>query len=273
MKNTATLFIDESGKASLAEKKNEPFLITGVIINNDDIQTVEGFFNYIKRKYQLPLGKPFHSYDIYENPKTKLSPSLANPLSGTLADYISLIPIQTTTVVIDKEEFKKALGVTSMDDFKGDSKRKEMKDYPYRVMVSYLFAVFGFYPDQNNYIGQIIADSRRGADYHVLKTLSLCKEGIVPFKEIIVKKAVRERISAICFAEKGFMSGGLEITDLISYVSFFRARRLISSQKDIGIDLIWDKIRENSKYVELRERAIRRFFGIKPDGVHKYLKS
>lgn len=272
MKNTATLFLDESGKASLAEKANEPFLITGVILNNDEVQTVEGFFNYIKRKYNLSLNKPFHSYDIFENPKTKLPPNETVPLSNTLADYISLIPIKTTVVVIDKEQFKKALGINSIDAFKGDSKRKEMKDYPYRVMVSYLFAIFALYLDQNNYIGQIIADSRRGADYHVLKTLSLCKEGIVPFKENVVKKAIRERLSAICFAEKGFLSGGLEITDLISYVSFFRARRLISSQKDLGIDVIWERIRETAKYVELDENAVKRFFGIKKDGVHKYLK-
>ena len=41
----ATLFIDESGRSSLAEIESEPFVLTGVILENREIQTVEGFFS------------------------------------------------------------------------------------------------------------------------------------------------------------------------------------------------------------------------------------
>ncbi len=271
MRNTASLYIDESGKSSLAQKENEPFLITGVILKDNETQAVEGFFNYIKRKYKIPVDKPFHSYDIYENPRTKISESDALALSGTLAEYISLIPIKTTIVVIDKQEFKNVLGIQSNEDFKGHSKRKEMKDFPYRVMASYLFGWFGKDLETENCIGQIFSDSRRGGDHQLLKTLHLCKEKVISFNKGYYE-AVRNKVTAICFAEKGYLSGGLEITDLISYVTFFRARRLISTKQNIGLDLIWNEIKQRSTFKKIDEQIVRKFFGIKKGEVHKYLK-
>jgi len=143
MRKASTLFIDESGKSSLAEEENQPFILTGVILDDIEIPAVEGFFNYIKRKHGIDPDKPFHSYHIFEDPRSKIDPAKAEALAKTLAEYISLIPIKITVVGINKNDFKNALGVKSNDDFKGDSKRKEMKQYPYRVMASYLFGWFG----------------------------------------------------------------------------------------------------------------------------------
>lgn len=269
--NLATLFIDESGRSSLAEVESEPFVLTGVILENREIQTVEGFFSYIKRKFGIFIDKPFHSYDIYENPKSKLKDSDLLLLSNSLAEFISLIPIQIYLVIINKNEFKLALGVKTNEDFKGSAERKEMRNYPYRVMASFLFAMFGKYLEKDNSLGQIIADSRRGADHQLLKTLNLCKEGVVPFKEEYVK-AVKNSLTALCFAEKGFLSGGLEVTDLISYVSFVRYKRLLSQQNN-GLMNIWEQIKKKAKENMITEELVRRFFNIKKDEVHKYLKS
>lgn len=269
--NLATLFIDESGKSSLAEVESEPFVLTGAILENREIQTVEGFFAYIKRKFGIPADKPFHSYDIYENPRTQLKDSDLLLLSNSLAEFISLIPIQIQIVLINKSDFKLALGIKSNDDFKGSADRKEMRNYPYRVMASFLFVMFGKYLEKNNSVGQIIADSRRGADHQLLKTLNLCKEGAVPFKEEYIK-SIKKNLTALCFAEKGFLSGGLEVTDLISYVSFARYKRLLSQQAN-GLVSIWEKIKEKAIEDTVTEESVRKFFRIKKDEVHKYLKS
>lgn len=271
MKDSSILFIDESGKSSLAEKEDEPFLLTGVILDNKEIQAVEGFFSYIKRKYKIPQEKPFHSYEIFENPKKKLPDTQLLLLSPTLAEFISLIPIRIYIVIINKLQFKSALGIRSNDDFKGSEKRKEMRSYPYRIMASYLFAKFGEHLQKNKQIGQIFADSRRGADHQLLKTLNLCKEGVVPFRQEYTNM-VKENVTALCFAEKGFLSGGLEITDLISYVSFIRVRRMISSATNIGLDKIWEEVKNKASVIELKEGSVRSFFGIKKGEVHKYLK-
>jgi len=270
---TSTLYIDESGKSSLAETENEPFLIVGVILDNEEVAAVEGFFNYIKRKYHISAKFPFHSYDVYENPKSKLSDNELLALSKNLAEYLSLIPVQIDIIALsNKSEFNNALGIRSAQDFKGDKKRKEMKDFPYRVMASYLFATFAKYLEKQDRIGGILADSRRGGDHQLLKTLHLCKENNIPFNKGYIKP-LKEKINAISFAEKGYLSGGLEITDLISYTSFFRARRLLSSVKNQGIDLIWEVIREKAKFRILKEDSIRKFFKIKKDEVYKCLKN
>lgn len=248
MRNTATLFIDESGKSSLVEQADNPFLITGVILNDGESKTIEGYFNYIKLKFGIDPNKPFHSYHIYEHPNHKLSNSQLLSLSAHLADYISLIPISINISYVNKQIFKNAIGVTSENDFKGSSERKEMKNFPYRVLAALHFALFGMYLQKNDCVGQIIADSRRGGDHQLLKTLDLCKEKQVPFSAAHLE-AINKKVTAICFAEKGFLSGGLEITDLISFVTYFRVRRLISTQKDIGLDLIWEQIRLKAKNI------------------------
>lgn len=274
MKKTSTLFIDESGKSSLIEKKNQPFILTGAILDNSKISSIEGFFNFIKLKYDIDPDKPFHSYHIFEDPKEKIDQSKAITLSKTLAEYLSLIPIKVETVIIDKNEFKKILGATSDDDFKGMRERIEMREYPYRIMASHLFGWFGKELDKNDSIGQIIADSRKGGDHLLLKTLNLCKEGKDPYLPKY-QDAVKKRITAICFAEKGFLSGGLEITDLISYVAFFRARRMISSVSHLGIETIWKQIKQIKSYKgfkKINEGEIRGFFDIKKGEVHKHLK-
>lgn len=272
MKNKTTLYIDESGMSSLKEKQNNPFIMTGVIIDDVEISAIEGFFSYIKRKYGISLDKPFHSYHIFEHPDEKLSDSKLVELSRTLADFISLIPAQIQIIEIDKAEFKNALGVKTIDDFRGSYERKQMADFPYRVMASALFAKFADYLAKKDAIGQIVCDSRRGADNHLLNTLNLCKEGHVPYFKKEVTGQINNLITAICFSEKNFMSGGLEITDLISYVFYFRARRLIKANEHIGIHSMWDKIKYQAKLSKIDEDMVRRFFKIKKDGVHKYLK-
>jgi hypothetical protein len=267
----STLFIDESGKASLADSLQNRFILTGVILDNTEIQVVEGFFNYIKLKFKIVSKGGFHSYDVYENPKSKLSDSELTSLSKYIADFLSLIPIKIFITVVDKDEFRKALGAKSLDDFKGRSERKEMKDYPYRVTATYIFAKFGEYLINKDACGEIIADSRKGGDHQLLKTLDLCKEKAVPLVDEFYK-AIKNNITAICFAEKGFLSGGLEITDIISYTSFNKAIRKLSTMSNTGLDKIWGQISAEGKFNKIDGDAVRRYFKIKKGEVHKYLK-
>jgi hypothetical protein len=115
--NHSTLFIDESGKSSLAVKMDEPFILTGVILDDSEIATIEGFFRYIKLKLGVPIDKPFHSYDLFESEISKITTSKAKKLVRSLAEYLSLIPIKVMIVSIDKDLFKRALGVKDLSDF------------------------------------------------------------------------------------------------------------------------------------------------------------
>ena len=72
MNRCAYLYIDESGKSSLSDLSSNHFLLTGVIVKQEDLITIEGFFNFIKLKFSLQPKEPFHSYEVFENPETML---------------------------------------------------------------------------------------------------------------------------------------------------------------------------------------------------------
>ncbi|NTU47139.1 hypothetical protein HGA88_05935 [Candidatus Roizmanbacteria bacterium] len=74
---------------------------------------------------------------------------------------------------------------------------------------------------------------------------------------------------------KDYLSGGIELTDYISYTSFFKARKIIKDQKKVGLYGVWKQIKKktaNSNIHILSKEEIRRFFRISKDGVHPYLK-
>jgi hypothetical protein len=271
----STLFIDESGKASLIDRKYEDFLLTGVILDDDDLKTVEGFFNYIKRRNGLDLRSPFHSYDLFENPKSKISTTQAKVLLSTISDFISIIPIKINIIQANKEMFRKALGVKGDSDFKGDAKNIEMKELPYRVMAIKLFSWFAEYLEKSESIGQIVADSRKGGDSQLIKSLTLSKDQptLITADD---SRRIKERCSAICFAEKNFLSGGLEITDLISYSAFFHIRRMMTTMKACGLPKIWTETRinlRNAKIDMLKTTEVKKFFNIGRGEVYKALKN
>jgi hypothetical protein len=274
--NHATLFIDESGKSSLAERADEPFILTGVILDDTEIPSVEGFFSYIKRKFEIELFKPFHSYHLFEHPIRKLTDAKATSLVYSLADFISLIPITVHMYSINKLHFRQALGVKKLGDFKGSSQRKELKEFPYRILATKLFRDFAAYLKATRSTGQITADSRKGGDQQLIKTLDSCKDCNNGPIDRESSKLIQERCTAICFAEKNFLSGGLEITDLISFVSFFNARRIMNSMDQIHLSRLWNEIRQKMHTKEIthvNEEEIRSFFSIKKGEVHKYLNS
>lgn len=268
----STLFIDESGKSSLLSNEDEPFIITGVILDDQEIITIEGFFTYIKRKYDIDDSKPFHSYHIFENEETKLPDSQLLELSKTLAEFLSLIPIQISVLEIDKKIFKKAIGLQDENQCEGSKERKAVSKLPYQLTVIQLFEWFAQALESKERVGQVIVDSSRKYNTSILKTWNLCLEGHLPTIKGRPSEIIKDHVTALCFAEKKFLSGGLEITDLISYVTFFRVRELLTKNKDIGIPNIWEPIRDRNVLRKTEEREIKEFFGIKEGEVYKDLK-
>ena len=267
-----TLYLDESGKYSLKSNEQEPFILTGVIIEKKDVNAIEGFFKYIKLKYEIPTTSPFHSFDIYESFTKKHSDTDLKNLSCNLADFISLIPIKIKILQINKKVFKKALGIKSNKDFQGSWRRNKMVDFPYKIMFTYFLGWFTKYI-KDDYIGSITIDSRRGADKNLIDALDQSIDPTSDYEEK-VKKIIKNKCTALCFANKSFLSGALELTDFISYTSFFKSRRMLSQVKKWGFIKVWNAIKtkiDDSKITLITEKNIVKFFKIK-DVVHKFLK-
>lgn len=176
---------------------------------------------------------------------------------------------------IDKRKFKKALGIKNLDDLKGSQERKQLKDFPYRLMFAYFLAWFAKNLQNDGDIGDIICDSRHGADKNMIDTMDF---SISPDCTLSgeIKAVIKNRCAAICFAKKSFLSGSLELTDLLSFVSFFRARKMLTKVSHLGLNLVWKAIKskmEKNKIIMISEKEVRKFFGIAQRGVHKYLKT
>lgn len=266
------LFLDESGKASLAS--SDDFILTGVILQQRYKSIVEGYFNFIKSKYGVNVNAPYHSYHIYEHPYHKLHNSDLKKLSVDLADFLSVIPVDIKIIRVNKAIFRRALGIKSDNDFTGSPKRVSMKEFPYLITFSYLLGWFSDFIKDGNVIGEIVADSRRAADKHLVEALDKTKS-----PECILDAAVKDvlvrKCTAIRFATKYYLSGGLELTDYISYTSFFKVRKKLGNVKDIGLEKVWkvikNKLSDNDIHT-LTKEEIQKYFKIDKDGVHKYLK-
>ncbi len=268
-----TLYIDESGKYSLRTGETDPFIVTGVIIQKRDIGTIEGFFRYIKRKYKIKTDQPFHSYDIYEHPSRKLSDSVLKKLSFDLADFISIIPIEIKIIQVDKNRFKKALGIKSDSELRKNEKTRSMREFPYRITFCFLLDWFSTYLKNDDYLGDIVTDSRRSADKNLIDALEFSKSPECSLS-IKSKTTIKNRCAAICFANKSFLSGALELTDFISYTSFFKARNMIDAVKPLGLRNAWNKIRpklNGGRIYTLTIEEVKKFFNVE-DGTHEYLK-
>lgn len=274
-KSKSTLFLDESGKATLTDPKYDVFLLTGIILDDEEVNNIESYFSYIKRRFDLNENEPFHSYDIFEGPKRN-SLDRNKKLASLIADFIETIPAEITICVVDKPGVKQGLGVTSDQQFKGENKLKknEVKESPYKIAASTLFHRFAKHLNNQNRTGMIITDSRRGADAQLLKTLELCKLESGPLKEESTG-LVKDHVSAICFAEKNYLSGGIEIADLISYTLFFELRNMRDTGKKLGLDELRKVIKQKIKkgnYYSIGEKETRKFFKLKKNEVHEGLK-
>jgi len=67
----------------------------------------------------------------------------------------------------------------------------------------------------------------------------------------------------------------LELTDFISYITYFKVRSLLTQNKHIGVRRVWSSIREKNttkKIYCLTKKEIQNYFNVDSDGVHKYLK-
>lgn len=273
--NRSILFIDESGTSSLLKESKEPFILTGVILEDREVNIIEGFFNYIKLKYSINVNEPFHSFNVFEDSNTKLPTAKAKDLITKLSDFISFIPIKLRILSVDRSMFRNALGVKSLEDFKFDSKRKELKDFPYRIMASHLFKWFAEHLESEGSIGEIVVDAKKGGDAQLIKTLYLCKDCLDVFDDS-TRNLIRKKCTSICFAEKYCLSGGLEIADIISFTAFQHARRSMPAFKEIRLNKVWNEVRDRlpEKSLErLSEEDVRCFFKIEKDGVHKYLRN
>lgn len=246
MNNKILLFLDESGKPDLDDHTYRHFLLTGVLIPESEQEIVSGYFSYIKRKYSLPLNKPFHTYELLENPKTKLGNEDVKNFVMSMSEFLKTCPIQVFFIHTDKykfqKKFKKELEITK------NTIRNNNKGTIYFLSSYKQFQLFTNYLKKRNATGNIYADSRYNQDRDILDAyLKIRDRQLKGGKINLYGERSQKLLTSLTFANKFSLTGGLELTDFISFTTFAKIQRKLTQFNDLKLYKSWEAI--NSKLV------------------------
>ena len=274
-----SLYLDESGIADLTNTSYKNFLLTGLVMKHDEDRELSGYFNFLKRRHHLDQEKSFHAYDLFENKYSSkyLSEDKAKRLCLSLSEFIKIIPIKIKVVSVDKNLLKSFLRIKTSDDLKGSEEKRRDKEIPYEILSAELFLWFSNFVKKERGRGGIIAESRKNADYTLLRTYLKCHEPN-SFRQKSLKKSCENmgrHISSIRFESKIGVWPGLELADIISYISFLKLNKRIrkSQFRKRGLIDVWHQIEK-----KMEDKKIRSFSNsesskyINPDRVRKMSK-
>lgn len=238
------LYVDESGIANLLDMSYKHFLLTGVIISAEESDNIDGYFNFIKRKYGLSTEEPFHSFEILEDDTSgiKLKPSAAKTFLASVTELIKIAPIRVKVIHSKKKSFRKMDGLKTEENFKYSKYNKKKADIIYTLSATKLFYWFAEFLEEQDAQGYVIVDSRKGLDIHLLEAYNNSKEQTQrrTREESLLADVAKIRLNSITFSEKNTLTGGLELVDLISFAFFHRfdIERKLKDYMKIGLNNI-----------------------------------
>jgi len=219
MNTKHVLFVDESGKPDFDDHVYRHFLLVGVIIPESEIGTVSGYFSYIKRKFNMPLESPFHTYQLLEEPNTKLPTLQAKSFVKSMSEFIETCPFQIIPVHTDKIIFQRKYRIELAKTIKIRFNNKGILYY----FSSYkLFQLFIDSLRKSKICGSVCADSRYNQDRDLLDAFLKIRDR--QFKRGMLNPYAdhaKKLLTSITFANKFTLNSGLELTDFISFIIFY----------------------------------------------------
>lgn len=149
------MYIDESGDTTTLSQGGKKFLVlTGCIIQDNDVPKIEEEFRKIKKKFyqnpEIEIKSNFLRYanpDLTENSPIKLnSREKYDELEADMTDFLKLIPVTLYSVAINKESYW----------------RQYPAQNPYDVAYIFLLERFQKYLEEKDGLGICIIDPREG---------------------------------------------------------------------------------------------------------------
>lgn len=253
MTSKTSLFIDESGKPDLDKPTYRHFLLTSIIVPETELSTISGYFSYIKRKYTLPINKPFHTYELLEKPNTKLEPEKAKDFVMSMCEFIETCPIEIFLIHTDKGKFQKKYKELSL----------EKKGIVYFLSAYKQFQLFTDYLKRQNALGNIYADSRYNQDRDILDAyLKLMDRELKGGFTNPYGEKSQKLLTTLTFANKFSLTPGLELADFISFTAFAKIQSKINQFKDIKLTKGWNTIKNKlvkGKIYSINPKLIKQF--------------
>ncbi len=258
MNNVVNLFIDESGKPDLLDKKYRNFILTGITIPNTELEIVSGYFSFIKRKYNLPEKIPFHTYNLIEDTTSEyyLTEVQIRMFVRSMMEFLELIPFNVVIIKTNKPNFIKKYRIKE-EMLKGSQENKERNGIIYLLSALTMLERFALALEKDDSYGMIHTDSRKYLDTQLIKAFVDIKEPMLKGKNPNTSALAAKRLCSIEFANKTALSGGLELADFISYVAFAKLERKLGK---FHLQKVWQLIKsklEGSDFVVLKDSFIR----------------
>jgi hypothetical protein len=104
--NRNTIYIDESGVASLKDK-GKFFILTGIIANNYEFSLLSEYYFRMKLKY-FENEIPLHSFDLFRKPSKEEKLFIEE-----LEKYLETLSFGMITIIVDKKKIIKNTNITS----------------------------------------------------------------------------------------------------------------------------------------------------------------
>lgn len=258
MSNIVNLFIDESGKPDLLDKKYKNFILTGITIPNTELDIASGYFSFIKRKYNLPESIPFHTYDLLENPNSKylFTEAQSKMFVRSMIEFLELVQFKIVIIRTNKPVFIKKYRIRE-EMLKGSQENKKRNGIVYLLSALTIFEKFALDLENGDENGTIHADSRKYLDNQLLKAFIDIKEPMLKGRNPNLSAVAARRLCSIEFADKTALSSGLELADFISYVAFAKLERKLARFR---LQRVWKLIKsklEGGDFITLKDLLIR----------------
>lgn len=222
--NIYTLFIDESGVASL-NHKGEFFVLSCILIKNEDIPIIQGYFKLLKREYFKNECKTIHCTDLFERTyqtyrKLQVPVDRRHSFVTRVEDTLKIVPFNSAIYFINKNQLRSKL---NYKPYAGKKTSTFNFDLPYELLVKQAILDFSLFLEKKKTTGEIIIESRQFNDqlfvgyFDNARKSRLKGNSINPYAE-----SARKRINSLSIANKNYSHTGLELADMGAYTMYRR---------------------------------------------------
>lgn len=246
------MFIDESGISNLMSA-DTCFVLSTVIIDKDDFEIIQGYLRLLKRKFLLDDLKTLHATDLFERTyrcyrRLKKPRNVLNGFTVELSRILTNIPYHVGLYQVNKTRLKQNINFPIV--------RVDNLDLPYEKCSMEAIFDFTSFLKRNNADGEIVIESRMMHDSQFVGYFDKARTrqwagGVTNH----LANDVKDRINCLIIANKHYSSGGLEITDLCSY---------LTRRKEIGDPK--RKLKINFKFLELLFSVIKKKVYVRGSG-------
>ncbi|PIY79689.1 MAG: hypothetical protein COY81_01230 [Candidatus Pacebacteria bacterium CG_4_10_14_0_8_um_filter_43_12] len=132
-----SIYIDESGYPDILSYQYRFFIMTGVVINDEEVSFAHKLLDNWKKKHSLSLDCGFHAYDLFETNANNANQLRTNRIfskaTTQLIDIIKMVDFQSYCAVVDLKKLRKSFSISEPPNkklFKDQSSyRSERKKY------------------------------------------------------------------------------------------------------------------------------------------------